>query len=314
MTEVAARRSAAIDIGTVSTRLLVADVSGDGTVTEVVRRTVVTHLGEDLTSTGRLADAAMARVSGVVQGFLRDCAGLEVDRILAIATSAARDATNGEVLLDRLDALGVRPEIVTGAREARLSFTGATYALDDEDILVADLGGGSTELILGSVSDTDGCRSIDIEAARSIDVGSRRVTELFLASDPPAAGELADAGTWVVEQMRPFFDSLRRRPRSLVALAGTATTLSAIRQGLVEYDPARVHGSLLSGADLAALKEELASMSLAKRTAVVGLDPGRAPVIVAGALILETVLGLAGLDSVTVSEHDILYGMVLMEE
>jgi exopolyphosphatase/guanosine-5'-triphosphate,3'-diphosphate pyrophosphatase len=311
---VPALRKAAIDIGTVSTRLLVADVAEDGELREVLRRTVVTHLGENLTTTGRLSDDAMARVTGVVQGFLRDCAELGVGTIAAIATSAARDAVNGEVLLDRLEVLGVRPEIVTGGREAQLSFLGATYAVDDEDILVADLGGGSTELILGSVVDGDGCRRVEIETARSIDVGSRRVTELYLASDPPTPDELGEASAWAAAQLRPFFDGLRSRPRSLVALAGTATTLSAIRLGLATYDATKVHGSKLSGGDLASLKEELAAMPLAERVGVVGLDPGRAPVIVAGALILEVVLGLAGLDSVTVSEHDILYGMVLTDE
>lgn len=309
----AARRRAAIDIGTVSTRLLVADVEL-GEVREVIRRTVVTHLGEGLTASGLLSDEAMARTARVVRGFLRDCADLGAESIVAVATSAARDAANGEVLLDTLDALGVRPQIVTGSREAQLSFLGATYALNEADILVADLGGGSTELILGSVLGDNGGRSIDVEAARSIDVGSRRVTEMFLAGDPPAAGELREAAEWVSGEMRPFFDALRRRPRSLVALAGTATTLSAIHQHLATYDPTQVHGSRLTGADLAELKDELASLPLAKRVGVVGLDPGRAPVIVAGALILETVLGLAGLDSVLVSEHDILYGMVLGEE
>lgn len=306
-------RRAAIDIGTVSTRLLIADVD-DGSLTEVLRRTLITHLGEGLTSTGRLSDEAIARVTGVVQGFLRDCAEAGVEETHAIATSAARDAANGEMLLDRLDALGMRPEIVTGGREAALSFLGATYALDDEDILVADLGGGSTELILGSVVEEDGRRTTDIDAARSLDVGSRRVTEMFLHTDPPTPEEMDAATGWIVEEMRPFFDGIRRRPHSLVALAGTATSLSAIQMGLETYDPERVHGSKLSGADIASLKEELAAMPLGQRHEIPSLDPGRAQVIVAGAMILETVLGLAGLDSLTVSEHDILYGIVLAGE
>lgn len=306
-------RKAAIDIGTVSTRLLVADVGDDGLLAEVERKTIITHLGEGLTATGRLSDEAMARVAGVVQGFLRDCAELGVESIAAVATSASRDAVNGEVLLDKLDALGLRPEIITGTQEAQLSFLGATYGLDDEGILVADIGGGSTELILGSAGEADGCRSVDVDAARSVDVGSRRMTELFLRTDPPTPAEMRTAAEWAVEELRPFFDGLRARPRSLLALAGTATSLAAIDLKLTEYDAAEVHGSKLSGADLASLKEELARMTVAQRKEIPSLDPGRAGVIVAGALILETVLGMAGLDSVTVSEHDILYGIVLAE-
>jgi exopolyphosphatase/guanosine-5'-triphosphate,3'-diphosphate pyrophosphatase len=308
-----AARKAAIDIGTVSTRLLVADVSDQGLLAEVERKTIITHLGEGLTATGRLSDEAMARVTGVVQGFLRDCAELGVERIAAVATSASRDATNGDVLLDRLEALGVRPAIIPGAREAQLSFLGATYGLDDDDILVADIGGGSTELILGSTGREDGRRVSDVDAARSVDVGSRRMTEMFLHTDPPTPAEMRAASEWAVDELRPFFDGLRSRPRSLLALAGTATSLAAIHLGLVEYDAAAVHGSKLSGADLAGLTEELAGMTVAQRKEIPSLDPGRAGVIVAGAMILETVLGLAGLDSVTVSEHDILYGIVLSE-
>lgn len=305
-------RRAAIDIGTVSTRLLIADVIGGSEIDELRRRTEITHLGEGLASTGRLSEAAMGRVADAVESFVRDCADAAVEEVRAVATSAMRDADNGATLLTRLEALGVRPEVVTGGREAQLSFLGATYAVDDEDILVADLGGGSTELVLGSAGeDGDRRREIDIVAARSIDVGSRRVTDMFLASDPPRREELDAASAWTADQLRPFFDGLSRRPRSLVALAGTATSLSAIQMGLTAYDAAVVHGSRLSGGDLASLKEELAGMTAAERAAIPSLDPGRVPVIVAGALILETVLSLAGLDALTVSEHDILYGIVL---
>ena len=303
-------RYAAIDVGTVSTRLLIADVGG-GEVTEILRRTIITHLGEGLTETGRLSDEAMARVANVVQGFVRDCAEAGAERTMAVATSACRDASNGEVLLDMLDRLGVRPEIISGAREAQLSFLGATYGLDDEDILVADIGGGSTELILGAIEEAEGERTIDVEAARSFDVGSRRVTELFLRSDPPTRSERDAAMARMTDELRPFFDNLHERPRCLIALAGTATSLSAIHLGLEKYDASVVHGSKLSGGDLVQLKDDLARMTVEERKRIPSLDPGRAGVIVAGAMILETVLALAGLDELIVSEHDILYGMVL---
>ncbi|MDO8915905.1 MAG: Ppx/GppA family phosphatase [Coriobacteriia bacterium] len=303
-------RRAAIDIGTVTTRLLIADVSGFS-VTEITRRTVVTHLGEGLHLTGELSADAIGRVADAVGGFMRDIVDAGVEDVVAVATSAARDATNGREFLDRLESVGIRPRIISGATEANVSFLGATSAIDDDDVLVADLGGGSTELVFGSAHDTDEGRVVRISAARSIDVGSRRVLDMFLASDPPSGDELSAARAWVADEMRPFFAALPERPRTLLTLAGTGTTLSAVRQQLAVYDPAKVHGSRLTGGDIADLREELAAMTLCDRRTVIGMDPDRAEVIVAGALILETILALAGLDSTIVSEHDILYGLVI---
>lgn len=304
-------RKAAIDIGTVTTRLLIADVSGSR-VDELLRRTIVTHLGEGLHDTGVLSADPIGRVADAVAGFMRDIAEAGVEDVVAVATSAARDAANGLEFLDRLESVGARPRIISGVTEANLSFLGATSSVDDDDVLVADLGGGSTELVFGSAHDieNDG-RVVRISAARSIDVGSRRVLDMFLSSDPPTHDELAAASAWVADEIRPFFAALPERPRTLLTLAGTGTTLSAVRQQLAVYDPAKVHGSRLSGGDIADLREELAAMELADRRHVVGMDPDRADVIVAGALILETILALAGLDSTMVSEHDILYGLVI---
>lgn len=306
------RRLGAIDIGTVTTRLLVADVSDDG-VAEVARSTDITHLGEGLTATRRLSDAAMRRVADVIARYSANMRELGVEHVTALATSASRDAENGGEFLALLAENGVTPEIIPGEREARLAFIGATSTLPaEDDLLVVDLGGGSTELVFGHVRETDdGVNEPEVASARSVDVGSKRITEMFLHSDPPTPAEIANARAWIVEQMRPYFDALRERPRLMVALAGTATTLSAIHQGLAVYDPARVHLSTLSGSDLADLLEMLAALPLAERARVVGLDPGRAPVIVAGALILETVVALAGLAATLVSEHDILYGILL---
>ena len=271
----------------------------------------MTHLGEGLHASGRLSDAAIGRVAAAVAGFVEVIDRTGSDELVAVATSAARDADNGDEFLARLETLGVRPGIISGAREARLSFTGATYALDDDDVLVIDLGGGSTELVFGS-SRTDGGRhSVAIDAARSFDVGSRRVKDMFLHGDPPVPAEIEQARAWVAGEMRPFFDGLRERTRTAVTLAGTGTTLSAVKQGLAVYDPSLVHGSVLTGGDIAGLLDDLSRMPLSERRAVTGMDPERADVIVAGTLILETVLALAGVDSTVVSEHDILYGLVL---
>jgi exopolyphosphatase/guanosine-5'-triphosphate,3'-diphosphate pyrophosphatase len=304
------RRVAAIDIGTVTTRLLIADTDG-ASVREVFRRTLVTHLGEGLYATGALSAAGIARVAGAVAGFVRDVREHGADEVVAVATSAARDASNGSALLDAVAASGVRPRIIPGAVEARLSFAGATCGRVGDGILVADLGGGSTELVLGSAGPCEGGRAVRVEAARSVDVGSRRVLDMFLHSDPPRPDELDAAASWVAGQMEGFFGQLLERPRELVTLAGTGTTLSAVEQRLAVYDPAKVHGSHLSGTDVADLLAELAGMDLESRRGVVGMDPARADVIVAGALILRTIIALAGLDGTTVSEHDILYGLVL---
>jgi exopolyphosphatase / guanosine-5'-triphosphate,3'-diphosphate pyrophosphatase len=304
-------RRAAIDIGTVTSRLLVADVDGR-TVGEVVRRAVITHLGSGMAETGSLTEEAMSRTVEAVAGFVREAREAGAEAIVCAATSASRDAANSDEFAGRLAALGVEPKVISGDREAMLAFIGATYALDAEDVLVADLGGGSTELVLGTADTVEGGeRVVTVDAARSIDVGSRRLTDRFLGTDPPRPSELRDAAEWAVAEFRPFFDGLRDRPRSMVSLAGTATQLSALQQGLLDYDADRVHGSVLTGADLAMLKEDLAGLPLARRREVPGMHPERAEVIVAGALILEVLLGLAGLDSTTVSEHDILYGLVL---
>lgn len=306
------RRLAAIDIGTVTTRLLVADVSDAGVV-EVERSTDITHLGEGLTRSKHLAPAAMDRVADVVGRYALRVRDLGVEKVAAVATSASRDAENGLEFSALLAGRGIVPEIIQGDREAELAFGGVASDFDDAvGLLVADLGGGSTELILGDVrSGKDGSRTVEVTSARSLDVGSKRVTEMFLRSDPPSQRELAEAREWTVSHLRPFFDGLRAKPRQLVAVAGTATSLSALHLGLATYDPAKVHLSMLSGSDLADLTEHLASLRLAERMRVPGLHPGRAPVIVAGSLILETTLALAGLDSVYVGEHDILYGILL---
>jgi exopolyphosphatase/guanosine-5'-triphosphate,3'-diphosphate pyrophosphatase len=304
------RRIAAIDIGTVTTRLLIADTDG-ADVREVLRRTTVTHLGEGLNATGALSAAGIGRVSDAVRGFSDDIAHLGADAVVAVATSAARDASNGPEFLDAVEAAGVRPRIIPGAVEARLSFTGAALGISGEAILVADLGGGSTELILGTAGSGDGACGCSIEMARSLDVGSRRVLDMFLHADPPLAAELEAASAWIAEQMSPYFAELPESPRELITLAGTGTTLSAVRQHLETYDPAKVHGSHLSAAEVDGLFHRLAGMDLVARRGVVGMDPARADVIVAGALILLVIIGLAGVGGTTVSEHDILYGLAL---
>jgi exopolyphosphatase/guanosine-5'-triphosphate,3'-diphosphate pyrophosphatase len=307
---VSAERVAAIDIGTVTTRLLVADVD-DGVVTELARRSIITQLGEGWATTGVLSDDGMARVCWAVAGFMAEAKVLGATRHVAVATSASRDAANGEEFLERLAEVGLRPEIIAGDREAFLSFSGATYAFEGDGILVVDVGGGSTELVLGRSAREDGRREVEIHAARSVDVGSRRITELFLASDPPSACEIDEAAGWAAAELAPYFSGVGARPREMIAVAGTATSLAAIELELAVYDPERVHGFRLTGAALLTAFKHLAALKLEDRKKVSGLEPERAGVIVGGALILQTALALSGLTSTLVSEHDILYGMVL---
>ncbi len=303
------RRLAAIDIGTVTTRLLIADVSA-GNIVEVERSTDITHLGAGLTLSGRLTDAAMARVAACVARYAERIDALGVEAAAAVATSASRDAENAEAFRARLAGFGVEPLVIDGAREAELAFLGATERFSGEGMLVVDCGGGSTELVLGDAFVLDGAREVRVDTMRSVDVGSRRMTELFFATDPPASSELEAARAWAAGEFRAYFEQLDRRPSVMLALAGTATTLAAVKQQLAAYDAELVHGFALSGADLSDLLEMLAALPLTRRREVVGLHPDRAGVIVAGALILETVLALAGLDGLIVSEHDILYGIL----
>ncbi len=300
-------RVCAIDIGTVTTRMLVADVTTAGRLSEVRRLSRITHLGEGLSSSGELSTDAISRVTAAVEEYAATASKLGAGRLVALATSAARDASNADRLASALAGVGVVPEVIPGHEEARLSFMGATYDMRGRGVLVADPGGGSTELVFGDAA----CGSSEVRLARSVDVGARRMTETFFHHDPPTRGELEAARAWAAAGFRSFFEGLRERPRELVTLAGTATTLAAVEQGLDPYDPARVHGRRLDGAVVSALLEELASVALEERKLIRGLEPDRASVIVGGAVVVEAVLSLSGLDSTTVSEHDILYGIAL---
>lgn len=300
------RRLAAIDIGTVTTRLLIADVAG-GHVEPILRRAAITQLGEGLATTHRLSELALHRVVEVVRGFQEDALGAGVENIVAVATSASRDAENAGDLVARLAALGVGLTVISGGREAALTFRGNASSFPGDDLLVADIGGGSTELVFGAAT----ARQTTIEVARSFDVGCRRMTDAFLVSDPSTAAERKELRRTVLSQMRPFFADLPRRPRRLIACAGTATTAVSVRDHMVVYDAEKVHGSQVTVTQLEAVTDRLATLSLAQRREVVGLEPGRAQVIVAGMVIMQCVLELAGTEGITVSETDILQGLLM---
>lgn len=304
-------RYGALDIGTVTCRLLVADVE-DGAVREVAKEYAITDLGVGVDATGRLSEEAMERVLACVARYLQVLAACDtpdhpVRGLIAMATSAARDAANADEFAARLAALGVTLTVIPGQREAALTFAGASADFPGENLLVVDIGGGSTELIAGRAG-------ADPVAAHSFDIGCRRVTERFLRNDPPAADEMAAARAWMGEAMAPYFEHLAAAGFAIdrvVAVAGTATSVVSVREAMTTYDSERVHKARVSADELVAIEERLAAEPLAVRKTCVGLDPKRAGVIVAGLVILEEVLDLAGADGYTASESDILKGMIL---
>jgi exopolyphosphatase / guanosine-5'-triphosphate,3'-diphosphate pyrophosphatase len=291
------RRVAAVDLGTNSTRLLVADVE-DGRVDEVVRRLVITRLGEGVDMRRRLLPLPIARVRNSLSDFRRELESLGADVTLAVGTSAVRDAENGEAFLGEVEwSYGFTTRLLTGEEEARLTFAGATAGREPESgTLLVDVGGGSTEL------------SLDGAFLASLEAGCVRQTELFLASDPPRSDELDGCARAV----RGLLDDVPvDGARRALGVAGTVTTLAALDLGLAEYDPDRVHGHVVAREDLEVQLERLAALPLEERRAVPGLEPGRAPVIVAGLVILRELLDRFGLDGVEASERDLLHGAAL---
>lgn len=304
-------RVGVIDIGTNSTRLLIADVE-DGAIVELDRRSEVTRLGQGVDVSGRLADEAMERVFATLAAYrdALDAADVPADARVAVLTSATRDAANGADFTRRtVEDYGLDARTIPGEEEARLTFRGATHDRDPDDatpLLVFDIGGGSTELIVGVAGGVDPSFHVSLQA------GVVRQTERHLHRDPPSPHELqqlADDVRAAIEADVP--EAVRASARAAVGVAGTATSLAAIDQELDPYDPRRVHGYLLDRSEVELLLARLAQMPLAQRREVRGLHPDRAPTIVAGAAILLEVLRSFGLDRAEVSEHDLLHGVAL---
>ena len=303
-------RYGALDIGTVTCRLLVADVE-DGRIIDVDKEYTITDLGVGVDATGRLSEAAIERVLACVDRYLEVLARYDtpehpVRRLIAMATSASRDAANGPEFAARLAERGVTLAVIPGSREAQLTFLGASSDFPGENLLVVDIGGGSTEVVAGRFGE-------DPIASHSFNIGCRRVTERFFHDDPPTAGQMDAARQWIRETMAPYFEGLATAGFAIdrvVAVAGTATSVVSIREAMETYDSSRVHKAVVAAGELAAIEERLAAEPLEERRTTVGLDPKRAGVIVAGFVILEEVLALAGADAYTASESDILHGMI----
>jgi exopolyphosphatase/guanosine-5'-triphosphate,3'-diphosphate pyrophosphatase len=294
-------RVGVVDLGTNTTRLLVADVEGERVV-ELTRRTTITRLGEGVDERRRLLPQPLARVRNCLAGYRRVAAELGAERVLLIATSAVRDAENGEAFLGEVEwSYGFQTRLLSGAEEALLTFAGVTGGVAPEaPILVVDVGGGSTELVVGD--------STGVRYHHSFDVGAVRMTERFLAGDPPAAEELERCAAAVREAFQLVPEGVRGVPARAIAVAGTATTLAALDLELADYDPERVHGYRVTAATAEAQLRRLAALPLAERRTVTGLEPERAPVILAGIVILLEALRLCALDALEISERDILDG------
>jgi exopolyphosphatase/guanosine-5'-triphosphate,3'-diphosphate pyrophosphatase len=298
-------RIGVVDIGTNSTRLLVADVEHGHLARELERDTTVTRLGEGVDRDGRLREEAMQRVLAVCERYRETVARLAPARAVAILTSAVRDASNGPELERALARLGFDAHTISGEQEARLTYRGATSWREHErPLLVLDIGGGSTELVVGAGE--------EVHFHVSTQVGSVRFTERYLRSDPASPEDLRALREQVRAELEGAVpDDVRRMPEDGVAVAGTPTSFAAVDQRLEPYDRDRVHGYRLSREACERILAELAALPLDARRRVPGLHPDRAPTIVAGGGILAETMEVFRLGAIEVSERDILEGAAL---
>ena len=299
-------RVAAVDCGTNSVRLLVTDLDGMGSKRDVHREMQIVRLGQGVDRTGVLAPEALERTRSALVAYAATCGRLGVEAIRMVATSATRDARNRADFVAMVRAaLGTDPEVVSGDEEAALSFAGATAGLDPAagPYLVMDIGGGSTELVLGTTS---------VQAAVSVDVGCVRLTERHLYDDPPTAAQVAAARADVEAALVRVRAAVPvERARTAVGLAGSVTTVAALALGLPRYDPVALHGARISADQVRSVTERLLASTHAQRAAQAVVHSGRVDVIGAGALVLRTLVDGLGLSEVLVSEADILDGIAL---
>lgn len=295
-------RVAAIDIGTNSVLLLIAEAGASGPV-PLVERATITRLGQDVDRTRRLAPEAVERTLACLERYAAEIRQHAPDLVLAVGTSAMRDAEGGASFRERAqEILGALPRVASGDEEAELTFVGALSGLQlAGDVVVFDIGGGSTEIIAGDAA-------AGLRAKISLDIGSVRLTERHLRADPPSDAELAR----VRDDVRAALATVPFRPAGLaVGVAGTVTTIAAHVHGLVPYDAARAHGAALSRDQVSAAAAELASLGVEQRRRLPAIDPKRADVIVAGAILVEELLRFCGADTLTVSDRGVRWGLVV---
>jgi exopolyphosphatase/guanosine-5'-triphosphate,3'-diphosphate pyrophosphatase len=300
-------RVAAIDCGTNSIRLLIADVENEK-LTDVVRTMVIVRLGEGVDKTGEFSQAALARTFAAIDEFAELISEHKPERVRFVATSASRDVSNRGEFVDGIKArLGIEPDIISGDEEAELSFLGATADLVNFDsapnapYLVVDIGGGSTEFVLGTTKPT---------AAISTNVGCVRMTERHLVSDPPTADQISGATADIDAAIDEAYLAVPiAEANSLIGLAGSVTTVAALALGLAEYDSEAIHGSRISASEVNRVTQELLTMTRTQRATLGPMHEGRIDVIASGALVLDRIMARTGLSEVVVSERDILDGI-----
>lgn len=293
---------AAIDCGTNSIRLLIAHKEG-GAMVDDHRLMEVVRLGEGVDRTGEFAPAALERTFAATKKYAEIIKREGVDQMRFCATSASRDARNREVFIDGvMEILGVAPEVIPGEEEARLSFLGATSGRNDGPFLVVDIGGGSTEFVVGSEK---------VEAAISVDIGCVRMTERHMSSDPITASEIAAATSDIDQAITRAAEVVpMRSAKTLIAVAGTATTIAAAALNLTSYQPNVIHGSRIPLKDVQRINEQFLSMTRSQRAELPYMHPGRVDVIAAGSLVLRRILERGNFEAFVASEHDILDGIV----
>jgi exopolyphosphatase / guanosine-5'-triphosphate,3'-diphosphate pyrophosphatase len=303
--------AAAIDIGTNSVLLLIAERDeATGAARPLLERATITRLGEGVDKTRQLAVPAVERTLECLRGYAADLRAHGITRLDLVGTSALRDAAGGEAFLNAAEQiLGVRPRVIAGDEEAALTFRGALSGLKlSGDLLVFDVGGGSTELIAGSVS----AKSAPTNRV-SLDIGSVRLFERHVQTDPPTVRELAAIEADVARELAtaaPLALARSQRRPTLVGVAGTVTTLKAVELGLAPYDGARVHGAVLTLSAVEVLSAKLASLPLAARQQLPGLEPKRADVIIAGAIIVRDLLRRANATEMLVSDRGVRFGVI----
>ncbi|AEF16289.1 Ppx/GppA phosphatase [Thermoanaerobacterium xylanolyticum LX-11] len=293
-------RCSVIDIGTNSVRHLVCDVDGKE-IKHIKKDVKVTRLGDSVSKSGKLASDAIERTASAIQAFLDDAENLKVQDIYAFATSAVRDAKNADSFINELSKFGINVDIIDGETESLYGYIGASYGIKRESVLVLDVGGGSTEFsyLNGNL------------VKKSFDIGALRLTEKFIKNDPIKLDEYNNISLYITDMLTPFISENQEIPTDVVGIGGTITTLAAMSQGLEIYSRELVHGYVLSKSEIKRLLDLMMSLSLNERRLLNGLQPERADIIVAGTIIVYTILKLLNCASITVSEWDNLEGALV---
>lgn len=293
-------RYSVIDIGTNSIRHLICDIESDE-IRQIKKDVRITRLGDSVSKSGKLTNDAIARSIDVITGYLNDANEYKVQNMYAFATSAVRDAKNSSYFIDELSKIGLNVDIVDGETESLYGYLGAAYGIKKNDVLVLDIGGGSTEFSYYK----DGL------VKRSFDIGALRLTEKFIKSDPITMDEYNNIRLYIIDMLTPFIGNNEDIPKDIVGIGGTITTLAAMSQDLRIYSREMVHGYLLKKSEIKRLLDLMMSLSLDERKLLNGLQPERADIIVAGTIIVYTILELLNNTSITVSEWDNLEGAIV---